>query len=47
MMGGFGGAQESRSAEPERDVEALLPCLAIMRREEARIEEVVLMLKVL
>jgi hypothetical protein len=47
MTGGFGGAQESKSAEPERDVEALLPCLAIIRREEARIEDVVLILKVL
>lgn len=47
MTGGFGGAQERRSAEPDRDVEALLPCLAIMRREEANMEEVVLMLKVL
>jgi hypothetical protein len=47
MTGGLGGAHERRSAEPERDVEALLPCLAIIRREEAKIEDVVLMLKVL
>jgi hypothetical protein len=36
-----------RSAEPDLEVEALLPCLATRRRLEARIEEVVLMLKVL
>lgn len=47
MTGGFGGVQAKRSAEPERDVDALFPCLAIMRRALARIEEVVLMLKVL
>ena len=47
ITGGFGGAQDRRSAEPERDVEALLPCFAIMRSDEARMEEVVLMLKVL
>jgi hypothetical protein len=47
ITGGFGGAQESKSADPDRDVDALLPCLAIIRREEAKIEEVVLMLKVL
>jgi hypothetical protein len=47
MTGAFGGVQERRSADPEREVEALLPCLAIMRRDEARMEEVVLMLKVL
>lgn len=47
MTGGFGGVQDSRSAEPERDVEALLPCFAIKRRELARIEDVVDMLNVL
>lgn len=47
MTGGLGGAHDNRSAEPERDVEALLPCFAIMRRDEARIDEVVLMLNVL
>lgn len=35
-----------RSADPDLDVEARLPCLEIRRREEARMEEVVLMLKV-
>jgi len=39
--------QASRSAEPDLEVEALLPCLAMRRRLEARMEEVVLMLKVL
>ena len=47
MTGGFGGAQERRSAEPDRDVEALLPCFAIMRRALAKMEDVVLMLNVL
>lgn len=47
MTGGFGGAQERRSAEPDRDVEALLPCLAIRRSDEARMLDVVDMLKVL
>jgi hypothetical protein len=37
----------SRSAAPDLEVEARLPCLAIRRRLEARIEEVVLMLNVL
>jgi hypothetical protein len=39
--------QFSRSAEPDLEVEALLPCLAIKSRLEARMEEVVEMLKVL
>jgi len=39
--------QLSRSAEPDLEVDALLPCLAIRRRLEARMDEVVLMLKVL
>jgi len=47
MTGGLGGAQERRSAEPDRDVEALLPCLAIMSSDEARMDDVVLMLNVL
>jgi len=38
---GAGEAARRRSADPERDVEALLPCLAIMRRGEAIIEDVV------
>ena len=47
MTGAFGGTQDSRSAEPDRDVEALFPCFAIMRRALARIDDVVLMLNVL
>lgn len=47
ITGGLGGAQDSRSADPERDVDALLPCLATMRRDEARMEDVVLILNVL
>ncbi len=39
--------QLRRSAEPDLEVEALLPCLARRRRLDARIEEVVLMLNVL
>jgi hypothetical protein len=35
------------SAEPDLEVDALLPCFAIMRRLEARMDEVVEMLKVL
>lgn len=37
----------NKSAEPDLEVEALLPCLERRRREEARMEEVVEMLKVL
>jgi hypothetical protein len=47
ITGALGGVHESRSADPERDVDALLPCFAIIRSDEASIEEVVLMLKVL
>jgi hypothetical protein len=47
ITGGFGGAQERRSAEPDREVDARLPCFPIMRREEASMLEVVEMLKVL
>lgn len=36
-----------RSAEPDLEVEARLPCLETRRSEEARMEAVVLMLKVL
>ena len=45
MTGGL-GACWSKSAEPDMEVEELLPCLAIMRRADAMIEEVVEMLKV-
>ena len=47
ICGGVGRMQERRSAEPDREVDALFPCLAIMRRDEARIEAVVEMLNVL
>ena len=36
----------SKSAEPDFDVEALLPCLAMRSSEDAITEDVVLMLKV-
>lgn len=36
----------NKSAEPDFEVEALLPCLATRRRDEPRIEEVVEILKV-
>jgi hypothetical protein len=39
--------QLRRSAEPDFEVDALLPCLAMRRRLEAMMEAVVLMLKVL
>ena len=35
------------SAEPDFEVEARLPCFAMRRRDEARMEEVVLILNVL
>lgn len=47
MTGGFGGTQERRSADPDRDVEALLPCFPIISRALARMDDVVLILKVL
>ena len=37
----------SKSADPDFDVEALLPCFAIMSRADVTIDAVVLMLKVL
>lgn len=47
IWGGKGVMFARRSAEPDLEVEALLPCLAMRRREEARMEAVVEMLKVL
>ncbi len=38
--------QARTSADPDLDVEARLPCLAMSRSEDAKIEEAVLMLKV-
>lgn len=47
-LGGVGKAMLAmRSAEPDLEVEARLPCLEMRRREEARMEAVVEMLKVL
>jgi len=43
---GLGCMFISRSAEPDLDVDARLPCLARRSRDEARIEDVVEMLKV-
>ena len=47
IIGAFGGAHAKRSAEPERDVEALLPCFATISRALARMDDVVERLKVL
>lgn len=46
-LGALGWVELRRSADPDLEVEALLPCLLRSRRDEARIEEVVEMLKVL
>lgn len=45
-MGGLGQFWR-RSAEPERDVEELFPCLAINSKADEMMEAVVLTLKVL
>lgn len=45
-IGAFGLMALRTSEEPDLEVEALLPCLLIKRSEEARMEEVVDMLKV-
>jgi hypothetical protein len=41
------GACWSKSADPDRDVDELLPCFAITSNADAMIEDVVEMLKVL
>lgn len=41
------GRRASTSALPDLDVEARFPCFATTRSEDARIEDAVLMLKVL
>jgi hypothetical protein len=46
-LGAVGWVALRRSAEPDLDVEALLPCLLRSRRDDARIDEVVEILKVL
>jgi adenosine deaminase len=45
-LGAVGKVAYSRSAEPDFEVEARLPCLLKRRREEARMDDVVEMLKV-
>ena len=45
--GAFGGIFCSKSADPDLDVDALFPCFAIISRDEATIEAVVLILNVL
>ena len=47
ITGGCGLLFWRRSAEPESEVEELLPCLAISRSADAMMEEVVETLKVL
>lgn len=46
-FGANGNVACSKSAEPDFDVDALLPCLLSISSDEANIEEVVDMLKVL
>lgn len=45
--GALGPTACNRSAEPDLEVDALFPCLLRSKREEARIEDVVEILKVL
>ena len=45
-VGAVGLVHIKRSADPDLDVDALFPCLLSISREEAKIEEVVDMLKV-
>lgn len=47
ITGGVGRNEVRKSALPDFEVEALLPCLAIFRSAEDRIEAVVETLKVL
>ena len=46
ILGALGPMELRTSAEPDFEVAARLPCLAMRRREEARMEEVVETLKV-
>lgn len=41
IIGAFGLACWSKSADPERDVDELLPCLATRSKAEAMMEAVV------
>jgi hypothetical protein len=45
-LGAVGKVALSRSAEPDFEVEARFPCLLKRRREEAKMDDVVEMLKV-
>jgi hypothetical protein len=45
-FGALGSMALSKSAEPDLEVDARLPCLLSKRRDEARMEEVVEILKV-
>lgn len=45
-FGAVGEVLWRRSAEPDLEVDARFPCLPSMRRDDARMEEVVEMLKV-
>jgi hypothetical protein len=45
-FGVVGTVQERRSADPDLDVDARFPCLLKRRSDDARMEEVVEMLKV-
>lgn len=47
IWGAWGCIQFRRSADPDLEVDALLPCLAMRSRLDARIDDVVEMLKVL
>ena len=46
IFGAVGRVELSKSADPDLDVEARLPCLLSMSSDEARIEEVVEILNV-
>lgn len=45
-FGAVGRVEVRRSADPDLDVEALFPCLLRSKRDEARMEDVVEILKV-
>jgi hypothetical protein len=45
-VGAVGSVEVRRSADPDLEVEALFPCLLKSKRDDARIEDVVEMLKV-
>ena len=45
-FGAVGSVEESKSAEPDFEVEARFPCLPRRSKDDARIDDVVDMLKV-